>query len=152
MNETLEAFDYSQRVIAETDNWAVLLRAKQVTLGSMVLIEKSNATSLADISAQSAQELPRVISAIEQSLQVLWQPEKVNYLALMMVDPNVHFHVIPRYASQKSVSGVTYDDTLFPKPPELTKTLAVNDSQLDAIQALLIEEVVPILRRSTYGA
>jgi len=43
----------------------------------------------------------------------------INYLMLMMVDPDVHFHVIPRYASVRQHAGVQYADAGWPGPPQL---------------------------------
>ena len=33
-----------------------------------------------------------------------------NYLMLMMVDPHVHFHVIPRYAAPQRFEDVDFPD------------------------------------------
>ena len=38
---------------------------------------------------------------------------------LMMVDPHVHFHVLPRYAQTRVFDGVQFPDTGWPGPPDL---------------------------------
>ena len=43
--------------------------------------------------------------------------ERINYLMLMMVDPNVHFHVIPRYSEARQWDGVEFPDAGWPGPP-----------------------------------
>jgi len=36
---------------------------------------------------------------------------------LMMVDPDVHFHVLPRYENPREFGGRTHNDRFWPKPP-----------------------------------
>ena len=45
---------------------------------------------------------------------------------LMMVDPHVHFHVIPRYASQRDFLGLSFVDQDWPKPPDLSRSCIEN--------------------------
>ena len=46
---------------------------------------------------KSFAELGDIVPAIEQALTAFTDYERINYLMLMMVDRQVHFHVIPRY-------------------------------------------------------
>jgi len=62
---------------------------------------------------------------------------KINYLALMMVDPHVHFHVIPRYSEPRTFDGATWTDATWPKPPDVTTALALTPEQMAALQARL---------------
>ena len=45
--------------------------------------------------------------------------EKINYLMLMMVDADVHFHVFPRYHGAKTFQDMTVPDAGWPGPPRL---------------------------------
>ena len=45
--------------------------------------------------------------------------ERINYLMLMMVDPHVHFHVIPRYSGSREWGGLEFADQGWPGPPDL---------------------------------
>ena len=45
MNPTIEKFGYPATLLKELDHWLVLLRPAQVTLGSLVLAAKSDATA-----------------------------------------------------------------------------------------------------------
>ena len=49
---------------------------------------------------------------------------------LMMVDPNVHFHVIPRYSEPRSWGGIEFPDAGWPGPPRLDSAVKLNDDQL----------------------
>ena len=45
MNPTIEKFGYPATLVREFEHWVVLLRPAQVTLGSLVLAAKSDATA-----------------------------------------------------------------------------------------------------------
>lgn len=133
MNETIKKFGYSDTLIKEYDHWCILLRAKQVTLGSLILIEKSDATSFAEIDVKSFAELKRATTEIEATLTHLFGAEKFNYLMLMMADPNVHYHVLPRYSQDKPFHGMVFKDMLWPVPPNLKEVNEVADDVLTAL-------------------
>ena len=97
MNSTIKKFGYSENLIKEYDYWVVLYRPQQVTIGSLVLICKENKFNLGDISKSAYVEFKLVIQHIEKFLYKKLGANKINYIALMMVDPHVHFHIIPRY-------------------------------------------------------
>ena len=124
---TLEKFGYPNTCIHDYTHWAVLLRPQQVTLASLVLVEKSDATSYAGISDAAMAEQKQAVADTQQNLANLFAPEKYNYLMLMMVDPNVHFHVIPRYSTEKTFAGVTFTDTGWPKLPDMAHDHGLSD-------------------------
>jgi len=97
-NKTMQAFGYPQTLICEYEHWCVLLRPAQVTLGSLVLACKDPAQKFSDISAAAFAEQAQVVQDIERVLAEFVDFEKMNYMMLMMVDPDVHYHVLPRYA------------------------------------------------------
>jgi hypothetical protein len=66
---------------------------------------------------------------LERALRAAFDYQKVNYLALMMVDPHVHFHVIPRYSEAREFEGSTFLDAAWPKPPDLTSALTLSQAQ-----------------------
>ena len=45
---------------------------------------------------------------------------------LMMVDPNVHFHVIPRYAEPRSWNEIAFADAGWPGPPRLDRSIELD--------------------------
>ncbi|HAG53413.1 MAG TPA: HIT family protein [Alphaproteobacteria bacterium] len=137
MNETMQTFGYSDNLIYEYNNWVVLLRPAQVTLGSLVLIEKSETTNFANISQESFSELKEVITDIENNLKTHFNAEKFNYLMLMMVDPNVHYHVIPRYSENKTFNNETFKDTGWPKLPEMPFANEILDDSFIKLKELL---------------
>ena len=133
MNETIKTFGYPESCVKEYDNWVVLLRPKQVTLGSLVLAEKSAATSYGGISPEAMAEQRLAVMELEATLKSAFGPEKFNYLMLMMVDPNVHFHVIPRYSAAKAFDGQDFEDTGWPKLPDMASSHDVTDKTRNAL-------------------
>jgi diadenosine tetraphosphate (Ap4A) HIT family hydrolase len=108
MNATIDKFGYPATLLHEYEDWVVLLRPAQPTLGSLVLACKEDATSLGTVSAKAYAELATVIADLERALSTAFDHQKINYLALMMVDPHVHFHVshgTRRVASSRARPG-----------------------------------------------
>lgn len=136
-HDTLLKFDYPRTLLREYQHWAVLLRPKQVTVGSLVLICTEEATRVSDVSPRAFAELKTVTTDLETTLQQAFAYEKINYVCLMMVDKQVHFHVLPRYSNSRSVSGTAFTDPFWPGPPDVTKALDINDEQFAALLALL---------------
>jgi diadenosine tetraphosphate (Ap4A) HIT family hydrolase len=137
MNATIEKFGFPATLISEHDHWVVLLRPSQPTLGSLVLAAKSGATAFGDLPAPAHAELARVTRAIETALSAATGYQRINYLMLMMVDPHVHFHVIPRYEGAREWNGLSLPDTGWPKPPDLASAVALDETQIAALAAFV---------------
>lgn len=136
-NQTIATFGYPETLLADYDHWVVMLRAQQVTLGAMVLACKAPATSFADIDQAAFAELKTVTVDLETVLAEVFEFEKINYLMLMMVDPHVHFHVIPRYSSPKTFADVAFADPGWPAVPSLGSVNQIDDQTREALKALL---------------
>lgn len=133
MNVTIEKFGFPATLIAELEHWVVLLRPAQPTLGALVLAAKSDATAFGDLSAAAHAELKAATSAIETALGKAVGYSKINYLMLMMVDPHVHFHVLPRYEGERSAEGLTVADAGWPGQPDLGQATKLDDDQVAAL-------------------
>lgn len=129
MNETIRTFGYPATLVREYDHWMVLLRPAQPTLGSLVLAAKSEATAFGDLPAEAHAELARITQALETALGAFVGYAKINYLMLMMVDPHVHFHVIPRYDGVREWNGREFVDVGWPKLPDLGHAIALTDDE-----------------------
>ncbi|MEK7510404.1 MAG: HIT domain-containing protein [Patescibacteria group bacterium] len=119
--ETLKKFGYPETLAHEYRQWLVLVHPKQATLGSLLLIRKGNETRFSEIPVAAFEELAVVIPQIERTLQALFQYDKINYFMLMMVNPEPHFHVVPRYATDRQFAQVSFRDIYWPKAPDLLK-------------------------------
>jgi len=117
--ELLKAFG-EKNIVCEYGGWMVFLRPQQITIGSLVIsLWDYPAESIGTIRNESMVSARELISMVELSLKNELAPEKFNYLALMMVDPQVHFHVIPRYSRPVLFNEGEYADDAWPKPPNL---------------------------------
>ena len=137
MNETIARFGHPDTLVADYEHWVVLLRPAQPTLGSLVLAARSEATAFHDLEPAAFQELGRVIGDIERALASAVRYEKINYLMLMMVDPNVHFHVIPRYSGERMAAGFSIADTGWPKLPVLGDAVELDAAGIEALTGWL---------------
>ena len=119
LSPTMIKFGAPGSMVHDYVHWSVLLRPKQVTLGSLVLIAKEPATAWPMLGAAAFEELKAITADIEQALRRCFDHDKINYLMLMMVDPDVHFHVIPRFSTSRTFQGVEFSDPGWPGPPRL---------------------------------
>lgn len=134
MNATIEKFGHPATLIADYTHWVVLLRPAQPTLGSLVLAAKSDVTAFGDLETVAFAELAQVVAAIEAGLSATVGYDKINYLMLMLVDPHVHFHVIPRYEGSRSGAGLTIADAAWGKPPALAEAYLLQPSERDVLR------------------
>lgn len=118
-NATETKFGDPDTRIAQTDCWTVLLRPRQPTLGSLVLVCREPVQQFSALSAAAFADLAHVVQGVEAMLRQVVGYERINYLMLMMVDPDVHFHVIPRYSGARQHAAVDYPDAGWPGPPQL---------------------------------
>lgn len=134
MNATLEKFGDPATRVASYDHWAVLLRPQQVTVGAMVLVCTDPVTRFSALSASAFADLQQAVTGIERTLAHTLHPDKINYLMLMMVDPDVHFHVLPRYEATREFAGQAFSDSAWPGPPDLR---AANETSEETREKLI---------------
>ena len=137
MNETIAKFGYPETLVRAYEHWVVLVRPSQPTLGSLVLAAKSQATEFHALPDEAFAELKHVVTAIEKALADFVGYAKINYLMLMMVDPNVHYHVIPRYKGQRTFRDVSFEDAGWPALPALHQAVQLDDETIAAMAAIL---------------
>lgn len=135
VNATMTKFGYPATGVAETPLWSVQVRPQQATLGALVLVCREPVTAFGALSAPAYAELGRHVAAAEGVLKRLFAYDRINYLMLMMVDPDVHFHVLPRYAAERTFEGIAFRDPGWPKPPDLAHAPALPDGLLARLTA-----------------
>lgn len=119
LNATMRKFGAPQTVIRYYQHWTVILRPAQATLGALVLAAYDPVRNFSSLCQQSFNELHEITADIESALTRAFNYDKLNYLMLMMVDPDVHFHVIPRYAGPRQFAGLEFIDPGWPGVPDL---------------------------------
>ena len=138
-NDTMAKFGYPDTLIREYEHWVVLLRPAQVTLGSLVLAAKGDATAFGQLPAGAHAGLALATRDIEAVLSAAIDYSRINYLMLMMVDPHVHFHVFPRYDGSRSIGDIGIADAGWPGPPDLKSGQALPDAAFERLRIKLTE-------------
>ncbi len=136
-NATQIKFGYPDTLIEETAFWSVQTRPAQPTLGSLVLICKEPVTAFSGVSPEAFSDLRGVTAKIERRLKTLVGYRHINYLMLMMVDLDVHFHVLPRYEGEKSLGDIRVPDRGWPAAPALGEAVTLTPIQLQALTQAL---------------
>ena len=136
-NQTIAAFGHPATLVKDYGSWVILARPAQPTLGSLVLASTEDAEAFSDLSDSAFAALPRAIKDIETALKSAFAYDKINYLMLMMVDPHVHYHVIPRYASTRSFTNQAYNDKGWPKAPNLGDAVNLKADEIAKLVAHL---------------
>ena len=134
-NDTESKFGDPDSRIAQTARWTLLLRPKQPTLGSLVLVCREPVRAFGDVSTEGYTELGALVRRVESTLREFTAFERINWLMLMMVDPDVHFHVIPRYTGTRSFAGQAFDDAGWPGPPNLDAAVSPEAAVREALLA-----------------
>ena len=138
MNETIRKFGWPDTLLTEFDHWVVLLRRAQPTAGALILAAKSSALAFGELPPGAHAELEPITRMIERALKEVVDYQRINYLMLMMVDPHVHFHVLPRYEGERTVAGITFTDAGWPGQPDLSRAVSLDDMQCRSMIATLL--------------
>lgn len=134
----MEKFNYPDSLIKDYRRWVVLIRPEQLTLGSVVIASKSDVQSFGDLENNDMQELSSIIFDFEKTVRLVFKADKFNYLGLMMVDPNPHFHGIPRYSMPISFNDDMISDGAYPGQILLDNPLDIKSEGIQNIKNLLI--------------
>ena len=126
MQHILKKFKFHDNLICEYQNWYLILREDQITFASKVLINKRFKKNVSDLSTKCFIELKKIFYDIEKNIKPEIKYQKINYLYLMMVDKEVHMHIIPRYNKKILFENIIFNDYGWPKPPKLDKTNIVS--------------------------
>lgn len=141
MEKFNQKFRVEELLIARVGAWNVSLRPQQPTIGSLILSLSRKCPSFSELTEQEAIELGQSFKEIEKLLGRAFSPQKINYLALMMVDNQVHYHVLPRYAAPIVVDGVEYEDKCWPVAHDLKPLNQIGDAELGVIYKKLKEQI-----------
>ena len=103
--------------VAVAGDWCLSVRPGQLRLGALVLSSNSGARSMAELTSAELQSMGEAFALTESLVRRVFEADRVNYLCLMMQDPIVHFHVLPRYSRSVKRYGQVWEDPDWPAPP-----------------------------------
>lgn len=130
--EYMKRFEPEHYTIRTFKYWVVLLRKRQVTLGSVIVALRRDVPSFSMVCAEELAELSEVFYWYEKIIKDLYGAEKFNYIAAMMKDNFVHFHAFPRYRDTVLRHGIEWRDVYWPGAVELAPIIT-EQIQLDKI-------------------
>jgi diadenosine tetraphosphate (Ap4A) HIT family hydrolase len=86
--------------IAELHHSYVILNRDQFFPGYTLLFTKDHVTELFHLDRELRSELMEEVSRVAKALYDLFQPDKINYELLGNMVPHMHWHLVPRFASE----------------------------------------------------
>ena len=92
--------------IKELDHCFVLLNRDQYFPGYTFVFTKNHVTELFHLDRQVRAEVLEEVNLVAAALYNLFRPAKMNYELLGNMVPHMHWHLVPRFAS----------DPLWPRP------------------------------------
>lgn len=140
MDEFKNKFKIEELLILETEHWIWSLRPVQATLGAGILSLKRECTALSELNQEEFSDLNNIIKGIEITLKKAFNYDIMNYLMLMMVDKQVHYHVIPRYERTIDLAGTSWIDSGWPGVPNLAGE-EIESRRLDEIFSAIKENL-----------
>jgi diadenosine tetraphosphate (Ap4A) HIT family hydrolase len=135
-DEFIDKFRLNDYLLKAIGSWLISVRPQQPTIGCLVLSLNRSCDKLGNIDEQEGIDLVHAFTEVERILYASFMPNKINYLSLMMIDEQVHFHVIPRYKESVYVLGTEYQDRSWPLYPSL-EPLKMNESTMEEIIKIL---------------
>lgn len=117
LKEFRKKFQLDALTITENTQWILSVRPGQLTLGSMVASSKQGALSFAELDPDSGNSLISMLANAENAAKDLYGAVRVNVICLMMQDPVVHFHILPRYELKIVRYATEWIDEDWPGPP-----------------------------------
>ncbi len=146
MNKSFsEKFRIEELLLFDFRYWAVSVRPQQPTIGSLIISLKRDCVELGKVTSDESSELSLVFFEVEKLLKKVFSFEKINYLCLMMVDSQVHFHAIPRYKGECLFDGNYYGDIFWPKPVDIL--YSINEANIEAKVFQYLKPLVGYVKR-----
>ncbi|KAA0891315.1 HIT family protein [Oryzomonas rubra] len=102
--------------IAELEHSYVILNRDQFFPGYTLLFSKTHVTELFHLDRRVRGELMEEISRVAEALFATFRPDKINYELLGNMVPHMHWHLVPRFASEplwpRPIWAEPHDDVL----------------------------------------
>lgn len=110
MLEYAGRFSKPELMIKQGKYWSIVFRESTTTLGNCILICNRECPTFGDLKPEEMDEFPAMCSWYENKIKSLYGAVKFNYIAMMMIEEFVHFHIIPCYNEPKEKYGITWVD------------------------------------------
>lgn len=101
-------------VLHESRHWRLVLNRNQDLLGKCFLALRRHVEAVPELTAGEWQELHVQVRLATDALRTAFSPDHVNYVFLQNQDRHVHLHIVPRYAGERRIAGLVFDDPGYP--------------------------------------
>jgi diadenosine tetraphosphate (Ap4A) HIT family hydrolase len=101
-------------VLWESAFWIVVVNRNQNLLGKTMIVLRRGLERVADLTSDEWLDLQAQLIEVTRRLDTAFAPDHYNYAFLQNVDPQVHLHVIPRYAAPRELAGTRFEDPDYP--------------------------------------
>lgn len=88
-------------VLLNTPGWRVIRVIDPDYPGFCRVILNSHVREMTDLDPQEQQTLMSVVFAVEQTVRHLFKPDKINLASFGNMVPHVHWHIIPRWQTDR---------------------------------------------------
>ena len=124
--------------IQSNRHWILSVRPGQLTLGSMVVSSVNNNLNFTDLSLEAGSDLSSILAIAENAAKQIYGAVRINVVCLMMQDPLIHFHIIPRYDNPLVRYNVEWVDNYWPGPP-VFHALTTSEDILKSVKTDIID-------------
>jgi diadenosine tetraphosphate (Ap4A) HIT family hydrolase len=128
-------------VVLDNDYWTLVLNENQATLGRVFFALKRHETDITALTADEVASLWTFLGEAKAALTALFAPDHFNYMFLMNLTPHVHFHIFPRYASEREFAEHLWADSRFGDHYDPDETRTIDHATRDALIAALRHEI-----------
>lgn len=129
-------------VIAEDAYWTMRVNDNQATLGRVFFALKRPETDALNLTADEQTALWNGLTRAKSALTTLFAPDHFNYMALMNLTPQVHWHIFPRYQSPREFAGQTFTDDEWGGHYNPDRTVTLDDATRDSLVSALRQSLV----------
>jgi diadenosine tetraphosphate (Ap4A) HIT family hydrolase len=124
-------------VLRESRHWRTALNRNQNLLGKTIVVLRRHEEDVAALTRSEWAELQSELGAVTSGLRAAFRPDHFNYAFLQNQDRHVHLHVIPRYATARSVGEAVFDDPSYPDHYRPGEERRLDAEVLDEIAAVV---------------
>jgi diadenosine tetraphosphate (Ap4A) HIT family hydrolase len=121
--------DQSDLRIVELEHSFVMLNRDQFFPGYTLLFTKQHVTELFHLDQEVRAALMEEVNSVAQALHSQFQPNKINYELLGNMVPHMHWHLVPRFATDplwpRPIWAERHDDVVLSANEYLQRILAI---------------------------
>lgn len=120
-------------VIARGEHWLVVLNRNQNLLGKALVVLARHEEKVTGLTADEWVELQLLLDRTTRVIAAAFSPDHYNYAFLQNQDRHTHLHVVPRYATTRTVVGCTFKDSTWPDHYAVGESFLLDNPQLERL-------------------